>query len=287
MPAGSENGVDDLESRAIEVMAAHGLKGQDDDGLIQKLPLPDFPEAILPQGRGGGGEGFASRRPGGEMGADGLLGFRRIDVAHESYKSAVGDIMKPVEIEEVVPPDGLDGIFGARDGERQGILGEKGFGNEVEDITGGIDVGQRNFFEQDFPLLFNHLGGHQGVLGHIGQDVQPHLQVGGEEGDVNLRVFPMRIGIDEPAHGGDFPGNILGGPPRRPLEKEVLDEMGNPVVGSRFIPGPRPHPEVHRHRGGPRVFQNQHLHPVGQARRRRFPPRRPIRKPHPKHNYPK
>ena len=72
-----------------------------------------------------------------------------------------------------------------------------------------------------------------------------------------------------------------------PLKRRCSTKVGNSVEGSRFTPGPHPNPEIDRHRGGPRVFQNQHLQPVGQARHPPIRPSRPSRKPHPEQNNPK
>jgi len=114
-------------------------------------------------------------------------------------------------LQQVLPPDALDRFVGPGDGHFERIVGKKGLGDQVQDIGRRIDFRQGELLQDYFALLGDHLFGHERVLDDVGDHFQGQAQVSGQDGDVELGVFPVRVGVEISSHGGDFPGDILAG----------------------------------------------------------------------------
>ena len=80
------------------------------------------------------------------------------------------------------------------------------------------------FLQDDGALPLYILGLAQGVDGQIDDQVHRPGQLPLQDLDVEAGVFPGGEGVARPPQLVDFPGDVVGGAPGRPLEGHVLQD---------------------------------------------------------------
>jgi len=122
-----------------------------------------------------------------------------------------------------------------------------------------------NLFQNDAPLQIHILLGKAGVEEHIGENVQPPVQMAAQGAGIEAGVLLGGVGVDLAADGVHVPGQLSGGAPGGAFEKHVLDKVGRAVFGRRLMAGAYPHKKAQSGGLGLRQVLGEKPGPIGQV----------------------
>ena len=140
-------------------------------------------------------------------------------------QQVLGPVEALVEVGDRVAVEAGDGLDAADDLAAQRVAGEHGLGEgDVDAVVGGVEAGGQ-LVEDDVPLHLDVVAVEGGVHDDVGQEVDRHGQLVGGHPGVEGRGLPPGEGVHVTADAVDRLGDLEGGPVRRALEEQVLEEV--------------------------------------------------------------
>ena len=158
-----------------------------------------------------------------------------IDGTCGGEKGAAGMVVGGKISLEILPGDFGKALLGSRDrsGQRASVPGLGG--EEFLDMLRRFVTDHLDFLDDDAPLPLDLTGVETGVPIHVGQDVRDPLQMFGGGGRVVTGPLLGGVGVQIAADSLDLLADPAGGPLLRPLEQEMLQEMGDAVDPCGFM----------------------------------------------------
>ena len=91
----------------------------------------------------------------------------------------------------------------------------------------------------DLAFALERRGGEGGVQQHVGQQVQPGLEIAAQDFGVDAEAVVAAVAVDAAADGLDFAGDLFGGAARGAFEQQLAGQLGDAVVVRRSRPARR------------------------------------------------
>src|SRR6058998_2488756 len=145
------------------------------------------------------------------------------------------------------------------------MLGPQGLGRQIEHLIVGRVLDGVDLLEHYVALELEVARAQHGVSYQIGEHIDRLGQVRVEDARLEGRGIARGIGVERAAPGLERESDLLRGPPLRPLEHHVLEQVGHTHLGPGLVSAGASNPDPHRYR--PHV-----RHPLrqdGDAARRR------------------
>ena len=140
----------------------------------------------------------------------------------------------------------------AEDRAAHGLIRERGFLQPVkDDVIGRVE--RLPDFLQDHAAFHFDLGlGHLRIAQDVAENIHGQRHIAGQHPGIVGRALARGIGVQIPADILDLLGDLQRRAPGRALERHVLEEMGDTVLGGALVPGACIDPDPHGGRGKPR-----------------------------------
>jgi hypothetical protein len=148
------------------------------------------------------------------------------------------------EGDEFRPLHGADGGVVSQNGAAQGVLAPGVADEKLVNTVLGVVLAHLDLFEDDLALPLDLLRREGRVDQDVGKDIQPPLDMFGEDVQVEAGVLAPGEGVEVTADGIDFPGKDGSGPGRGALEEQVLNEVGTPAERRGLRAGTRSDPDA-------------------------------------------
>ena len=260
--AAPQQGVEEQNLGPPLVQIAGGGEGQDQMVLLDGLLLGGDGGAVGHRGTLGGQAGGQ----GGEQ-VPQAVRLGRGELPGQGGHQVARVVVLPLPPGQPLPGHPLQGGLPAQDGPGQGGAPVDGGGQPLaHQVLGGVLV-HADLLQDDPPLQLHVPLVEPGVEQHIGQNVQPLVQVPVQGAAVEAGVLLGGVGVELPADGVHVPGQLARRAAGGPLEQHVLDEVGGPVLPGGLVAGAHPHEEAQGGGLGPGHLLEEQPGPVGQGDR--------------------
>ena len=175
-----------------------------------------------------------------------------LHVSGRGHHEVRGDVARGVVLRDRVLGDGGDHIGLAEDPAPQRVVAVHRFSEHVVDAVRRLVVVHRDLLEHDLTLGVDLVLGQRRAQEHLGHEVEDAVRVLVEETGVQVRRLLAGRGVGRRPHPVEQLRDARGRVALRPLEQQVLEEVGDARLRVPLVAGARahPHPERHRaHRG--------------------------------------
>ena len=192
-------------------------------------------------GRGGAPEALEAR-------GEELVHLLVLHVTGHRHRDAPRRVLLLEVPENGGPVERLHPLPLAEDGAAEGMPGPDLLREEiVDEVVGGV-LHHLDLLEDHRLLLLDIVRREERPHQDVAEEIHRQGQVLVEHAHVEAGVLLRGEGIHVPAYRVDGAGDRLRGAGRRPLEDEMLDEVGDPPALLGLHAGARVHPHPHRHR---------------------------------------
>ena len=171
-----------------------------------------------------------------------------LDVTGGHDHQAPRHVVALVEPPHLVTGGGGDALHRPQDGPAEWVVGPQRLVQQVVDQVVGRVLVHVDLFQDHLALGLEVRSADHRVLEHVGEVVDGHGEVAVPHPGVEARVLLGGERVDVAAHRVEGLGDVAGGSGLRPLEQQVLQEMGRAADRRRLVPRSRQHPEPQGHR---------------------------------------
>ncbi len=194
------------------------------------------------------------------------LPVERLEVSHREGRTARGSPAARAEFDDPLARERVaDVLDRAQDGAPQGMVAERRLVDQMLGDHGRLIVCPRDLLHDDPALAVELLGVDSRATHEVGQQVGSRWGLLGAGGDVERHKIMAGVRVqDGPDPLGGFVDVPIGAVFLAPLEDEVLEKMGHPVLLGPLGPGAGVEGDQERHRAGPRDGDPVQRQPVFQ-----------------------